>query len=229
MTVSGAVRRCEELSLEAVGIVEHLNSDPKHPVECLEALVEEFRGVSSEVSLFVGAELDILDDQGAVSGSQEIKDRLGLDYFLGAVHGLGKDVGSAAEFIERYHALLMGVVEGCPFVDGLAHPWCVGRTLKARGLVDEWGFGLIPERRREELVQALAHRRKAFELNVKAQPDFADPAYREFVRSCREAGVKVMVASDAHSMERIGESRLVDEFLQGLAFPAEQVWTPPWR
>ena len=229
MTAAGVVRRCEELSLQVVGIVEHLNLDPKHPLRCLESLVEEFRGVSSKLSLFVGAELDVLDDRGTVSGSQEIKDRLGLDYFLGAVHGPGKEAGSAAEFIERYHTLLMGVVEGCPFVDGLAHPWCVGRALKARGLVDEWSFERIPEKYREELVQALARHRKAFEVNIKARSDFADPAYRQFIRTVRDAGVKVVVGSDAHGMERIGESRVIDEFLQELAFPVEQVWTPPWR
>ena len=229
MTVAGVVRRCEEVSLQVVGIVEHLNSDAKHPVQCLEGLVEEFRGVSSELSLLVGAELDILDGRGVVSGSQEIKDRLGLDYFLGAVHGLVEDASSAGEFFERYHKLVMGAVEGCPFVDAIAHPWCVGRALEARGLVDEWSFERIPERYRRELAQALAECGKAVEVNAKAQAAFADPAFREFVRSCRDAGVKAMAGSDAHSMERIGDSRVVDEFLMEMAFPAEQIWTPARR
>ena len=223
MTVSGVLRRCEEMSFEAVGVVEHLNRSPKHPLECLRALAAEAREVSSGVALFVGAELDVLDERGAVTGSEETKNELGLDYYLAAVHALATAAPSTEEFVEKNHRRLMGVVENCPAVDVIAHPWCAGRSLGAGG---GWSFERVPEKYRQELTEALAGSGKAFEVNTKAERDFPDAAYRDFIRGLRDAGVKVAVGSDAHSMERVGASRVIDEFLGELGFSSGQLWTP---
>ncbi len=224
MTAAGVVRRCEELGLEAVGVVEHLNRSPKHPLKYLREMAEEVRRVGSALRLFVGAELDVLDEKGAVTGSRAVKDELGLDYFLAAVHGLAGDVSSTEEFVKANHSRLMGVVENCDYVDVIAHPWCAGH-----GVRGEWSFGRVPKRCLRELAQALAENGKAYEVNSKAERDFADPAYREFVRGLRGAGVKVAVGSDAHSMDRIGASRVIDAFLKDLGFSAEHLFSPGAR
>ena len=225
MTVSAIVRRCEELGLDALGAVEHLNESPEHPIECLRALAEEARGVSSGLALFVGAELDVLDERGTVTASEEVKRELGLDYFLAAVHGLVSDVSSVEEFVERNHRVLMGVAVNCRFADVLAHPWCVGHSLEARG-IDGWSFERLPETRQDELIAALAENKKAFELNARARQDFADPAYREFILKLRDAGVKLAVGSDSHSMEKLDASECIGGFLEEMDFPAGQIWTP---
>jgi len=238
MTVANLVRRCEALSYSSVGIVEHLDRSPKHPLSCLEELVEEFRSVrrrvsaSSSLDLFVGAELDIVDtnrpvDEGtSVARTREIKERLGLDYFLGAVHGVGSDVASAEAYIADHHRKLMALVEDCDFVDVVAHPWVTGHKLVQRGLMDDWHFGAIPEQMLEAFAQALVDHGKAFELNGKARKDFGDPAYRQFVRMLKDAGVAISIGSDAHRMEAVGTTSPLDEFLQEMDVPPRQIWTP---
>jgi len=226
MTVANLVRRCEALSYSSIGIVEHLNRSPKHPVSCLEELVKELRSVSSSLDLFVGAELDMVEEGISVPGARAIKERLGLDYFLGAVHGVGADVAGAEAYIADHHRKLMALVEDCDFVDVVAHPWVYGHKFVQRGIIDDWRFATIPEEMLEEFVQALADHGKAIELNGKARKDFDDPAYRQFVRMLKDAGVAISIGSDAHRMEAVGTTSPLDDFLQRMDVPSEQIWTP---
>jgi hypothetical protein len=59
MTVRNVARQLEGDGYAAAGIVEHLDTNPKHPLSCLEAMVAEFRLLSGSRSgtpaLFVGA------------------------------------------------------------------------------------------------------------------------------------------------------------------------------
>ena len=168
----------------------------------------------------------MVDEGISVPGACEIKERLGLDYFLGAVHGVGSDVAHADAYIADHHRKLMALVEDCDFVDVVAHPWVCGHSLVRRGIMDEWRFAAIPEEMLEEFVQALADHGKAIELNRKAQKDFDDPAYRQFVRMLRDADVAISVGSDAHRMEAVGTTSPLDDFLQEMDVPPQQIWTP---
>jgi len=69
----------------------------------------------------VGAELNIHDDRGAVSGSAALKEDLGLDYCLAAVHGFSRRYPTLDGLLRTYHDKIMGVVEHCDFVDVIAH------------------------------------------------------------------------------------------------------------
>ena len=229
MTVAGIVRRCEELAFTAVGVVEHLNDSPTHPVECLGQIVEEARCVSSDLALWVGAELDILDETGAVSGPPNLKEELGLDYLLAAVHGALREVTSFDELLEANHRLLMGVVKHSGSVDVIAHPWAGLRSLGLRDGSGEWSFSQIPQNCQEELLHALSDHGKALELNSRAKRDFGDPAFIEFMDKVREMGVKVAIGSDSHGMDRVGASLELDRFLQDTEFPPDQIWLPQAR
>ena len=79
MTVTNIVRNLETTGYVAAGIVEHLDTNPKHPLHCLEALVAELRPLSTSLDLFAGAELDYQGDGITIAEAQTIKRRLGLD------------------------------------------------------------------------------------------------------------------------------------------------------
>ena len=226
MSVAAIVRRCEEHALSAVGIVEHLNRSPKHPLECMDALAEEFATVSSDLSLFLGVEVDIEDENGTVTASSETVERLGLHFVLAAVHGLNARPATIDEYIEYYHRALMATVERVDFVDVIVHPWTARQPLARQGVSDECPFGRIPEPCLLEFAEALADRDKAVEINRKAHKDFDDPAYRRFLAILRDRGVRISLGSDAHRMDAIGTTFAADRFLQEIGFPPEQIWTP---
>ena len=110
-------------------------------------------------------------DQGeaiTIPEAPAIKRRLGLDYCLAAAHGLGEDVTGITAYIEDHHRRLMGIVEQCPYVNIVAHPWSEGARLADRGRIEMWRFELIPERYLREFIDAALHHGKAIEVNRKA-------------------------------------------------------------
>ena len=227
VTVGAVVRQCEALGMDAVGVVEHFNDEPGHPLECFRRLVQDFRATTSPLSLFVGAELDILDDSGTVSGSAGVRQELGLDYCMAAVHSLEQEVhNNLDEYMGKRHALIMGAVEGCHFAEVIAHSWSIGGKVIASGLAKHWDFSRIPERYLEEFIQGLARTGKAMEVNRRDVEAENDPAYREFLQAARRAGVRVSVGSDAHDLESIARSLAISEFLERAGFSAGDIWTP---
>ena len=229
MTVAGIVSRCEELDFTAIGVMEHLHHSPTPSVECVGQIVAEARGISTNISLWAGAELDILDGTGAVSGPPDLKQEVGLDYLLAAVHGALREVTSFGELLEANHELLMGVVKHCDPVDVIAHPWAGLRSLALREGREEWSFARIPQSYQGELLQALLDHGKALELNSRATRDFDDPAFIDFISEAGGKGVRVAIGSDAHGMDRVGASLELDRFLQDTEFPPDQIWLPQAR
>jgi len=224
--VTHIVEHLEARSYAAAGIVEHLDTNPKHPLRCLEALVAEFRSLSSSLDLYVGAELDYQGAGITIPEAAALKRRLGLDFYLAAAHGLGEGVNSAAAYIEDHHRRLMGIVERCDDVDIVAHPWSEGARFASRGQIEAWRFERIPERYLREFIDAAVHHGKAIEVNRKALAVADDPAFRRYLGMLRESGVPVTVGSDAHSMDRIDVIDPLNALLQDAGFTPDCLWRP---
>ena len=226
MTVTHIARHLENRPYAFAGIVEHLDTNPKHPLSCLEALVAEFRSLSSPLDLYVGAELDYQGDAISVPKAQALKHRLGLDYYLAAAHGLGEDVTTTAAYIKDHHRRLMGIVEKCPYVDIVAHPWSEGARFASRGQIETWRFERIPERHLREFFDAAAYHGKAIEVNRKALVSTDDPAFKRYLQIMCQTGVRVSVGSDAHTMDRIDRAAPLDALLQDAGFTLDRLWKP---
>ena len=229
-TVANIAARCAELGYQRIGIVEHLDADPKHPVSCLAELVAEFRTVSAPLQLHVGAELDVnvAGDGLSVPDAPRIRDELGLDYCLGSVHGLGSGALDRASYIAEEHRRLM-LLTRCSAVDVVAHAWSMGHALVRKGLLAEWRFGYIPDAHLQDLLDALQASGQALEVNPKAKADFPDPAYRAFIRQAIAAGIPIAIGSDAHSLERVGGTGAQEDFAREMGLPPSQLWTPEIR
>ena len=232
MTVANIVRCVQDAGYAAAGIVEHLDTNPKHPLNCLEALVAEFRALpgalAGALELYVGAELDYQGTGISIPDAPAIKERLGLDYCLGGVHGLGEGVTDAQAYVEDHHRRLMGIV-ACPYVDVVVHPWCGGHSYARRGRIEGWRFGCIPERYLVEFLDAAAQNDKAVEINGKVLADAEDPAFHHYLDLLRESGVPVTVGSDAHDIERVGNVDPQNALLQDAGFGPERLWRPGAR
>lgn len=225
MSVSNIVRCLEDRSYTAAGIVEHLDTQPKHPVHCLEALVAESRSLSSALELFVGAELDYQEGAITVPQAPAIKQRLGLDYYLAAAHGVPVGTTSAGAYIEDQHRRLMGIL-ACETVDIVAHPWAEGHGHARRGRIEGWRFEWIPERYLREFIDAARHHGKAIEINYKAAADASDPAFGHYLEMLCQAGVTVTLGSDAHSLERVDSADVIAEIVRNAGLDPARLWVP---
>ena len=226
MTVAALAEHLDGLGCDYAGIVEHLDANPEHPVRCLEALVAEFRTVSASCALYVGAELDFQGQAISAPEAPRLKERLGLDYLLAAAHGVGEGATSTQDYIADHHRRLMGIIEDCPYVDIVAHPWVEGRRFAERGLIEAWDWALIPERYLREFVEGAAATGKAIEVSRKVLPDAEDPAFQAFLRLVREGGGPVTVASDAHSLPGPGATASLTTLLAAAGFCPERLWRP---
>ena len=230
MTVANILRRTKGAGYATVGIVEHLDTAPKHPLRCLEDLVAEFRTVerahSNAPKLYVGAELDYQGAGISIPEAPALKERLGLDYYLAAAHGAGEGVSSTQAYVDDHHRRLMGIVTECPYVDIVAHPWCGGHAYAARGLIEMWRFDMVPERYLQAFVDAAVRHGKAIEVNGKALADADDPAFVRYLHLLRESGARVTVGSDAHRMERVGFIDALNAMLDRAGLSPQRLWQP---
>ena len=213
--------------LDMMGVGEHLNGKSKHPLECLLDLAAEYRSAEFPMPVFLGSEIDVLDDRtGRLYGPRDVRERVGLHYVLAAVHRL-HDNSSLQEYLDEQHGWLMEATTGDNDADVIAHPWHTAKHTVFRGLVSEWRFELIPERFNCEFIAALAAHGKAVEINNRSAESFQEPAYREFVNDLRSNGVRVAVGSDAHGMDGVQRAAEINAFLEDMEFSVHEIWTPP--
>ena len=225
-TVAAVIDRCAELGLDLVGVGEHLNASAKHPLECLRPLVEEFRTIRPPMPCFVGAEVDVLDREGNVSCSAELKKELGLDYLLGAVHASPGTIASVREYVEEELLRHLGMMQNCPHVNVVAHPWVGGARWERDGSIPKWSFELVPEEYQDRLIESALRHAVAVEVNSRAAEGAVDEAYVRFVVKLKESGARIAIGSDAHNMGDIARALRIAEFLNGLGVDEEQLWQP---
>ena len=219
-------RRGAEIGLNAVGILEHVNPSPKHPLECYLALADAFHACAFPEEITLGVELDVLDDHGALTGPPDLRQRAGLHYVIASVHALADGPENDQAYIEANHRMLMGVVCAPDGADVLGHPWhLVARRLDPSLENPRW-FEQVPRALLQELTQALAGHGRTIEINCRSERIFEDPAFREFAAGLRDAGVLVAVGSDAHDLVNLHRSLPIHEFLTEMQFAPRQIWRP---
>ncbi len=184
-TLETMVGEARARGYEYVAITDHTQAlriahglDGKRLREQLHA-IDRINERQGDITLLKSAEVDILED-----GSLDLADDLlaELDICVGAVHShLGLSARKQTERILR--------AMDHPRLQVLAHP--TGRLIGSR---DTYGLEL------ERIIEGAAERGCWLELN--AQPlrlDLSDV----WVRAARDAGVRISIASDAHSREQL--------------------------
>lgn len=203
-------RAAGEKGLEILGITEHA---PAMPGSCGRLYFSNFRVVPRErygVKLLLGAELNIMDYDGAVDlKDEELKN---LDVVIASLHLPCIRPGTAAE---NTRALLKAMEN--PRVDIIGHPD------DARYPVDY-----------KALVEGAKEQGKVLELNnTSLNPEGFREGAREndlcMMEYCREYQVPVLVNSDAHMDMTIGEFAYAEALLEEAGFPPELVLNRSWE
>ena len=227
-TVKALITCCAELGLDIVGIGEHLNLSPKHPVECMRQLVEEFRNIRSPITCFVCAEVDVLDRKGKVTCSPELKKELGLDFLLGSFHtgNWSHTNPDVHDFVEEEFFRHLGMMENCPQIDVVAHPWRAGVKWERNGSISKWSFNLVPDEYQDRLIECALKHNIAIEVNAGVEEAMEDEAYIRFILKLKDLGVPIAIGSDAHEMSNLRKSLRIMEFLDGLGINDSHLWLP---
>ena len=188
-TAETMARAAIDLGLEYLAITDHsaTHGFGDHVTEDqLRARIEEIRGLNERLDgfeLLIGTETNILPD-----GSPDYPDDLlaELDWVVGSIHtsfGMG-----AKKMTDR----LVAAVEH-PLVDAIGHP--TGRKIERRQPY---------ELEMDRVIEAAARTGTMIEIN--ASPDRRD-LNDIHARAAAQAGVRILVNSDAHSLRDIREYR----------------------
>ena len=226
-TVAAVLAKAAELGLQYVGVGEHLNRSPNHPAACLHALVAEFRSLppnGTTMKAFVGAEADILDQDGTVTCTAAQKRAFGLDYLLAAVHTNPASQPDVTRYVDDEHQRILGVIRRCAHVDVIAHPWGQGVRWERAGAIRRWSFDLVPDAYKDSIIAAAVRHDKAIEVNLGGKTRVDDQGYVAFVCELRDSGVKISIGSDAHAVASIARGLDTYAFLQGLGIHESQLW-----
>ena len=178
-----------ELGLEYLAITDHsaTHGFGDHVTEDqLRARIEEIRGINERLDgfdLLIGTETNILPD-----GAPDYPDDLlaELDWVIASIHtsfGMG-----AKKMTDR----LVAAIEH-PLIDAIGHP--TGRKIEKRQPY---------ELEMDRVIEAAARTGTMIEIN--ASPDRRD-LNDVHARAAAEAGVRILVNSDAHSLRDIREYR----------------------
>jgi DNA polymerase (family 10) len=176
--------------------------------DALRAQIERVRGLDSELEGFhvlIGTETNVLPD-----GSLDYDDELlaQLDWVVASVH-------TSFGMSERDMTARMVAAIEHPLVDVIGHP--TGRKIETRA-----AYALDVER----VIEAAARTHTMLEIN--AAPDRRD-LNEIHARAAAEAGVLIVVDSDAHSVRNLGLMRFgIATARRAWLTPAQVANTRPW-
>jgi DNA polymerase (family X) len=176
--------------------------------DALRAQIERVRGINAELDdfeLLIGTETNVLPD-GTVDYDEELLAQ--LDWVVASVHtSFGM---SEADMTAR----MVAAIEH-PYVDVIGHP--TGRKIETRG-----PYAVEMER----VIEAAARTHTMLEIN--AAPDRRD-LNEIHARAAAEAGVLIVLDSDAHSVRNLDLMRYgVATARRAWLTPAQVANTRPW-
>lgn len=200
-TISENIAAAAARGLRFLALTEHTPMMPGAPSPLhfrnLRNLPCEIQGVI----LLKGAEVNIIDSEGALDLSDNILD--GLDWVIASLHTPIFSPATARQHTEAYLS-----VAANPRVD------VIGHCGDSRYPFDE-----------REVIRACARYGKIVEINshsMTARPGAKENCPR-IARLCAEEGVQVVVSSDAHYCDDIGNFSDALAFLQAMDFPQELI------
>lgn len=203
-TMMEMIRAAQEKELEVYGITEHA---PKMPGSCKDFYFHNLRVVPRQhgnLELLLGAELNILDRNGAVDMEEPYLGR--MDVTIASLHTPCIAPGSR----EYNTECVINAIKN-PHINIIGHP-------------DDSRFPLDYE----AVVQAA----KEYETLLEINNNSLNPSgYRgdtrendaEMLRICKKYGAAVILGSDAHYHEDIGDHRRAYSLLAETEFPENLV------
>lgn len=236
MTIPSILERAIEMNIDQVGLVVHFHPDDDSTVFHQAAReIEEARGAFPG-QVLLGAEIDLMDQDGATSWRDEL---LGtVDYVLLAMGHtqmawVQADVSLDPEtFLIRQTESLLTALGSIP-TTAVAHPYIYGALHKQSPvLAHALRPHLLPASLVRELAAGLIDGGIVFEYHCRdllIRPQNLGGAafvtsYAAFLDFLRELGVRFIAGSDAHYLDQIGRSAHAPAWAQNpLPVPAQEL------
>ncbi|HIJ55076.1 MAG TPA: PHP domain-containing protein [Deltaproteobacteria bacterium] len=193
------LNHAKKLGMTALAITDHgLTLDGRLNSSFFERLNDPVPGIR----LLKGVECNLLEEPGAIDCPKQFLPYMDI-VLLGIHHNIQRGLGKAV-----YTEMLLQAIEENSFLDVLAHLnvahydvdfESVARAAMARGMVIEIN-------------------------NSKCLPRKSSPeAIQQLILTCKKLLCPVIISSDAHALNEIGQDRMIRPILEDLDFPQELI------
>jgi len=203
-TMHEMVQTAAEKGLELIGITEHSMAMPG---TCHEYYFRNMRILPREmygIEVMHGVEVNIMDHNGTLDMEAELLKS--MDVVIASMHTPCMEAGSREE---NTQAAILAMKN--PYVDILGHP-------------DDSRFPLdylaIVQAAKEQKVLLELNNNSLHPLGARQNPI---PNDIELLRYCRQYQVPVILGSDAHTQEDVGNHKFLEFLLEATAFPEELI------
>ena len=154
------------------------------------------------IRLLKGVECNLLETPGNIDCPTEFLPDMDV-VLLGIHHNIQKGLGQS-----RYTEMLLAAMEKNPYVDIIAHPNVLGYEVEF-----------------EPVAKAAIGYGMALELNnsKSALGKTSPKATQELILACKRLECPVVVSSDAHAINEIGQDTAIRPILENLKFPEDLI------
>lgn len=205
-TITDMAKAACRKGILTLGISDH---GPATPGACRESYFRSLHMAPKErfgIHLLYGAEANILDEHGNLDISEDILS--GLDFCIASIH--------ANTF--RPHSNME--TNTAAYLNAMKNP-----HVKIIGHVDDTHFPVDLY----QVTQAAIHNNVILEVNeTSLSPDGyrgnARPNTFTFLQLCLQARYPILLSSDSHGINRIGEVPRSLELVKEISFPRELIW-----
>lgn len=209
-TIADLAKAAHQKGMTALGISDH---GPATPGSCKESYFRSLKmapGSRSGISLYYGAEANILDVSGRLDLCSEVLG--GLDFVIASLHGPTYHISQGSGHTNAESNTLA-------YINAMKNPY-----VRLLGHTDDTNFPVDSRR----LVKAAAANRVILEVN---EASLALGGYRGNTRAnmrsllshCITYHHPVLLSSDSHSAAGVGETPCALELLRELDFPRELI------
>ncbi|MEW6356692.1 MAG: PHP domain-containing protein [Planctomycetota bacterium] len=229
-TVAQIFRRCEELGFTSIAITDHLNRLDQ--LDKHKAIRADIEANSTSMEVFFGAELDIPPHMAPLPYNKIIKENIGFRFAIGGVHGTYLDRYDLQKLIDLQHQALCKTAAE-PLIDVVVHPWWFSKhEFDKKGFPWFDDLSVVPQDLHLEFIRAAVANEKAIEINAGAiycNPAYSDrfkTQYNDYVRLMVSEGARLSICSDAHSLDHLERTCVVEDILENLGVPDDCLWHP---
>ncbi|MBQ3727732.1 MAG: phosphatase [Selenomonadaceae bacterium] len=203
-TIGECIAAARKKNLELIGFAEH---GPLIPGTTNEFYFRNFKVIRREldgIKISMGAELNIIDFSGSTDLPAQILKR--IDYAIASLHNPCIDPGSLAENT----AAIIGAMRN-PYVVIIGHPDNPNYPIDFEAVVRAAKDNHVLLEINNSSYYAGSHRRGS------------DKAAREMLTLCKKYGAEIIMGSDAHVEQDVGNHELSQKVLAENNFPEELV------
>jgi histidinol phosphatase-like PHP family hydrolase len=232
-TVERAIQIQQERGMKAIGITDH-DFSYGYKAKHIETARKAIKNCEPSISVHFGVESHMLEYRVA---SLNIQLAPYFDYVLMAPnHYHLRGVAPPSNFrnpqkVALHEIYMFEAAISCPLTDAVAHPFVLNpNVFRFLSREELSAFG-------QEMMRNIDQKRLIHQLDLASQrgigiemsPKFIQHNQRhlvDFYQLCLERDVKLLLGSDAHSAEQLGELSALEPVLAELGMREEQLWHP---